>query len=41
MSRSKTILMVEDNPQDEKLILRSLSRVNFGNQVDVVLEGGR
>jgi CheY-like chemotaxis protein len=35
----KTILLVEDNPQDEKLILRSLKKVNLANQVDVVRDG--
>lgn len=35
----KTILMVEDNRQDELLILRSLRKVNLANQVDVVRDG--
>jgi hypothetical protein len=35
----KTILLVEDNPQDEMLILRSLRKVNLANQVDVVRDG--
>ena len=35
----KVILLVEDNPQDEKLILRSLKKVNLANQVDVVRDG--
>jgi len=33
------ILMVEDNPQDEMLTLRSLRKVNLGNQVEVVRDG--
>lgn len=36
---SKTILLVEDNPQDEMLALRALSKVNLLNQVDVVRDG--
>ena len=39
MSDAKTILLVEDNPQDEKLILRSLRKVNLANQVDVARDG--
>lgn len=35
----KSILLVEDNSQDEKLILRSLSKVNLANNVDVVRDG--
>lgn len=35
----KTILLVEDNPQDEMLILRALRKVNLANQVDVVRDG--
>jgi CheY-like chemotaxis protein len=35
----KTILLVEDNAQDEKLILRALRKVNLANQVDVVRDG--
>ena len=35
----KTILLVEDNPQDEMLILRSLRKVNLANQVDVARDG--
>ncbi|MES2642936.1 MAG: response regulator [Myxococcota bacterium] len=37
--RQKTLLLVEDDPQDEKLILRSFSKVNLANQVDVVRDG--
>lgn len=33
------ILMVEDNPQDELLTLRSLRKFNLGNAVDVVRDG--
>ena len=33
------ILMVEDNPQDEMLTLRSLRKVNLGNKVEVVRDG--
>jgi len=39
VSDIKTILLVEDNPQDEMLILRSLRKVNLANQVDVVRDG--
>jgi CheY-like chemotaxis protein len=39
MNSNKTILLVEDNPQDEKLILRALRKVNLANQVDVVRDG--
>jgi CheY-like chemotaxis protein len=39
MNSNKSILLVEDNPQDEKLILRSLRKVNLANQVDVVRDG--
>lgn len=34
-----TILIVEDNPQDEMLILRALRKVNIANQIDVVRDG--
>lgn len=33
------ILLVEDNPQDEMLTLRSLRKVNLGNAVVVVRDG--
>jgi CheY-like chemotaxis protein len=36
---NKNILLVEDNPQDEMLILRTLRKVNLANQVDVVRDG--
>jgi CheY-like chemotaxis protein len=39
MNDVKTILLVEDNPQDEMLILRSLRKVNLANQVDVARDG--
>ena len=39
VSEIKTILLVEDNPQDEMLILRSLRKVNLANQVDVARDG--
>jgi CheY-like chemotaxis protein len=39
MSMDKSILLVEDNGQDEKLILRALKKVNLANQVDVVRDG--
>jgi CheY-like chemotaxis protein len=35
----KSILLVEDNSQDEMLILRSLRRVNLANVVHVVRDG--
>ena len=39
MNINKSILLVEDNSQDEKLILRALRKVNLVNQVDVVRDG--
>lgn len=39
MNDVKTILLVEDNPQDEMLVLRSLRKVNLANQVDVARDG--
>ena len=35
----KTILLVEDNPQDEMLTLRALHRANLANRVDVMRDG--
>ena len=35
----RTILLVEDNPDDEALTLRALSRNNIGNEVIVVRDG--
>lgn len=34
-----SILLVEDNPQDEKLILRALRKANIANPIDVVRDG--
>jgi hypothetical protein len=39
MSDAKTILLVEDNPQDEMLTLRALGKANLANQIDVVRDG--
>jgi len=39
MNIIKSILLVEDNSQDEKLMLRALRKVNLANQVDVVRDG--
>ncbi len=36
---TKTILLVEDNPQDEMLTLRALRRANLANRVDVARDG--
>jgi two-component system response regulator len=35
----KTILLVEDNPKDEALILRALKKNNIGNAVSVARDG--
>ena len=35
----KSILLVEDNPQDEMLILRALRKINLANEVDVARDG--
>ncbi|CAA7627506.1 response regulator [Magnetospirillum sp. SS-4] len=35
----KTILLVEDNRQDEMLIMRALRKVNLANTVDIVRDG--
>jgi CheY-like chemotaxis protein len=35
----RTMLLVEDNQQDELLTLRALRKVNLANQVDVVRDG--
>ncbi|MBI5901631.1 MAG: response regulator [Rhodocyclales bacterium] len=35
----KSILLVEDNPQDEMLTLRALRKVNIANQIDVARDG--
>jgi CheY-like chemotaxis protein len=39
MNSIRSILLVEDNAQDEKMILRALRKVNLANQVDVVRDG--
>jgi hypothetical protein len=39
MNEVKTILLVEDNQQDEMLVMRSLRKVNLANQVHVVRDG--
>lgn len=39
MSAEKTILLVEDNPQDELLTLRALKKANLVNRIDVVRDG--
>ena len=39
MNINRSILLVEDNLQDEKLILRALSKVNLANKVEVVRDG--
>lgn len=35
----KTILLVEDNPQDEMLTLRALRKANLVNRIDVARDG--
>ena len=35
----KSILLVEDNPQDEMLVLRSLRKANLANRIDVARDG--
>lgn len=35
----QAILLVEDNPQDEALILRSLRQINLANDIDVARDG--
>lgn len=35
----KTILLVEDNPQDEMLTLRALKKANLANRIDVARDG--
>jgi CheY-like chemotaxis protein len=37
--KSKSILLVEDNQQDELLILRALRKINLVNEVEVVRDG--
>ena len=36
---TKTILLVEDNHQDEMLTLRALKKINLANRVDVARDG--
>lgn len=36
---NKTILLVEDNQQDELLILRALKKSNLANEIDVARDG--
>ncbi len=36
---TKTLLLVEDNPQDEMLTLRALRRANLANRVEVARDG--
>ena len=35
----KSLLIVEDNAQDEKLMLRALGKVHLANRIDVVRDG--
>ena len=37
--KTKSILLVEDNHQDEILTLRTLHKMNLANQIDVVRDG--
>jgi len=37
--KSKSLLLVEDNPQDEMLILRALKKANVANIIHVVRDG--
>lgn len=39
MKTAKSILLVEDNPQDELLTLRALRHANLANRIDVVRDG--
>ena len=36
---TRSILLVEDNPQDEMLTLRALRQANLANRIDVVRDG--
>ena len=36
---NKTILLAEDNPQDEMLMLRALRKASVANRIDVVRDG--
>ncbi len=37
--KKKTILVVEDNPQDEMLMLRALRKANVANRIEIVRDG--
>lgn len=39
MKSVRSLLLVEDNEQDEMLIKRSLQRIHLANQIDVVRDG--
>lgn len=39
MDKEKTILLIEDNPKDEKLTLRVFRKHNVANKIDVVRDG--
>ncbi len=39
MNTSRSILLVEDNPDDEKLIIRALRRSNIANDIQVAHNG--
>ena len=39
MIKEKTILLVEDNPDDEALTLRALAKGSIHNRIDVVRDG--
>ena len=39
MKENRTLLLVEDNPDDEALTLRALKKHNIANQIEVVRNG--
>lgn len=39
MSKDKTILLVEDNPDDELLTKRAIKKNNIANKLDIVRDG--
>lgn len=39
MSDTRSILLVEDNPDDEKLVIRSLRRSQIANEINVARNG--